>query len=572
MTNMPNLNLIHDNWIHVVVDQKGTTEMVSIKELFERAHEIIDISGDTLVQDFAILRQLLAITQTVYSRYDADGTIYDDIELDEQGLPVGEIDDEENYKMDLLETWETIWENQMFTEQLFDYLDEWAYKFEVFDFIHPFMQVTEETIAPENINSKNAGKVYGRTLDRRLSESANKRNLTSPYGDSVKGVLSEDEVARWMITYHGYSATAEKTKHLKNLNEFTYSKGWLYDLGGIHLKGETLFQTLWLNTMLVHPYETIGVTHQRPTWEISGIEAMDNRLEYKAIDNLAELYTVFSRALFIDPEIDLDKQFVMQSVKIPEVPHVNNFLEPMTLWNYNNSGDSKGSFTPRKHRESENFWQNFGLITQPSTNREKEEHVRPIIMDWLYETVEEYLTDDYQIQIQAITLLDDGNATSWKPTGVVDGKIIAETSVLSDVLDQGWVIRINQAIATTKHAIGKNYRKFLWDIADIRNYGDGNEFINSGVDSVYAQITDSFNEWLMNITFNDSKDEKVKEWYDMLYEILLHEADAQMTNHSNKDVIGVETAKGVKNIFTAHNSFRYFLHGTLKGGETNVEA
>lgn len=53
---MSDYNLIDEPWISVVVDYKGTTKLVGLKEFFEHAHEYIALAGDMPTQDFAVMR------------------------------------------------------------------------------------------------------------------------------------------------------------------------------------------------------------------------------------------------------------------------------------------------------------------------------------------------------------------------------------------------------------------------------------------------------------------------------------------------------------------------------------
>ena len=65
-------NLIHEPWVCVhYLD--GTVGEVSLLELFRDAHTIQSLAGDLPTQDAAILRVLLAILHTVFSRVDVDG-------------------------------------------------------------------------------------------------------------------------------------------------------------------------------------------------------------------------------------------------------------------------------------------------------------------------------------------------------------------------------------------------------------------------------------------------------------------------------------------------------------------
>ena len=68
---MGKFNLLDESWLSVVLDETGTTKEVSLREVFKNAHLYKDLAGDTKTQDFAVLRVLLAVLHTVFSRFDA---------------------------------------------------------------------------------------------------------------------------------------------------------------------------------------------------------------------------------------------------------------------------------------------------------------------------------------------------------------------------------------------------------------------------------------------------------------------------------------------------------------------
>ena len=63
---MERYNLLDEKWISVLAD--NGEKMVSLTELFEQAHELIGLAGDMKMQDFAVMRILLAVLHTVFSR------------------------------------------------------------------------------------------------------------------------------------------------------------------------------------------------------------------------------------------------------------------------------------------------------------------------------------------------------------------------------------------------------------------------------------------------------------------------------------------------------------------------
>lgn len=71
---MSRFNLLDEPWISVIVDEKGHNKLVSITDVFKHASEYKALAGDMKIQDFALLRILLAVLHTVFL-----GTIFREI-------------------------------------------------------------------------------------------------------------------------------------------------------------------------------------------------------------------------------------------------------------------------------------------------------------------------------------------------------------------------------------------------------------------------------------------------------------------------------------------------------------
>ena len=67
-------NLLDEPWIKVI-DGDCRIHEVSLTGLFEHAHDYQDLCGELPTQDFAMLRLLLAVLHTVFSRYDENAKI-----------------------------------------------------------------------------------------------------------------------------------------------------------------------------------------------------------------------------------------------------------------------------------------------------------------------------------------------------------------------------------------------------------------------------------------------------------------------------------------------------------------
>ena len=553
---MEKFNVLDQAWINVITDNKGSTKEVSVNELFSHAHEYKQLAGDMVVQDFAVMRFLLSVLHTVFSRFDAYGKPYRFVDMDDSYKQLNDVDKrkQDEYEDELWETWHNLWAMKKFPPIVLDYLSKWHDHFYLFDEDYPFFQVTKEDVSVENINKKAPSSVAGRNLNRLISESANKTSLFSPKfsANNNKDRLNSAEVVRWLLTFQGYSGLSDKVIFGKEI--YKASKGWLYDIGGVMAKGNNLFETLLLNCILVH---TETQYKQRPCWEHQSSEVIDRLFSSAKIDNLAELYTNWSRAVFINPDMDMTNKVEIQIVKVPEIEHRDNFMEPMTLWRYNKTGENKEKYTPRKHRVNQSAWRSFGLMTLPTSMKDKQEQRKPGIIDWLSEIRE--TVGDINLTVQAITLQDDGNATSWVPVEELIDSFNINSYILTDVIESGWVPRINEVVERTKSVVDRTYRSFINDINEIRNVSS-KDFVDKKVEILFFNIDQPFRNWLSDLTPQAGKDEKIFSWMETLKIIVLEEAEKVLSEAGPRDFTGITKDGKTKNIATAYNNFLYFLN------------
>lgn len=553
-------NLIDENWI-LVLDTTGETKEISLTELFANAQNYKCLAGEMKTQDFAILRILLAVIQTVFSRFDADGNPYDYIDLDDRFRQIDDVDEDDlsHYKKDLRRTWKNLWKAGEFPDIINKYLEKWHDRFYLLDDKYPFMQVSEDIIRN---NTKNRGgtDVGIKTINRTITESKNKIALFAGRDNLGKNKTTSSELSRWLITYHGYPGAIDKTKFTNIGDKFSPSKGWLYDLGGIYFTGDNLFETLMLNLVLVHPQE-FNEYRQRPAWEFSASENVYEALTISLINNLAGLYTRYSRAVYINPYADFSNDFSLEVVKLLNLEHQNQNLELMTTWRKNESGPNKGTFTPKKHRRDISLWRSFGLLAlNPNTN----DTWKVGLMEHL-ESIKNIL-GDYNFTINSVSMEDDGNSSSWVPINEIYDYLNINDFVASDLSENGWVIRIDDTINETKDIVEVTYKKFLKEIKLIRNQQSDN-FVEQRVENVYFLLNDPFKNWLMSITIDADKDQKIEEWRKTLEKIVRSEADKVLENANPRDYTGITIDDKNHNIVTAYNSFNYFLNKKLRKGD-----
>ncbi|PMC49487.1 type I-E CRISPR-associated protein Cse1/CasA [Gardnerella vaginalis] len=546
---MSRFNLLDEPWISVIVDEKGHNKLVSITDVFKHASEYKALAGDMKTQDFALLRVLLAAIHTVFSRYDIQGN--------SREFDSGE-DSEDDFNEETMDIWREVWNSKKFPDAVFKYLEQWHDHFYLFDDKYPFFQVLKQDIDSKKLGGKSPSEISGKNINRLISESNNKIAVFSPKDnvDNNKSSLTEPQLARWIITLQSYAGLADKT--MFGTEKYKASKGWLFDLGGIEIIGANLFETLMLNCVLVGDVQS-PEKKQKPCWEYSGTENIENSFYETFIDNVSQLYTRWSRAIYINPDISIDKPISVSIVKLPDINHKNAFIEPMTVWQYNKEGENKDKYTPRKHRTEEAMWRSFGLLTSQELYDGSVKNHKPGIMEWLNEIKHDIAGSS--ISLQAISMKDDGNATSWVPTDEICDTLYIDEVVVTDNADDGWVYRINNEVEYTRSAIGFIYKQFLLDICEIRNRNkdDATKYSAKYISQAYFLVDQPFREWLANIKPKDSMNERCTQWRNTLHNILIDEAKGMLENATLRDFTGRPSdqseKESTKNIVTAYNIF-----------------
>ena len=564
---MSRFNLLEENWIRVL--EEGEMKEVSLITLFENAEKYRCLAGEMATQNFAMLRFLLAVLHTVFSRVNADGEAYEFLEIDEkfrQKEAVSE-DDEEEYNDALMETWKTLWQRGKFPSVVRKYLEAWKDHFYLLDEKSPFYQVTKEEIDSLPRNYQKLGPILGKQFNRTISESNNKVALFSPKLEECKSKMLESELARWLIMLQGYFGNFDKVKFCQ---EYTPSIGWLYELGGIYLRGRNLFETLMMNFKIT--VEQVGeeIPRQSPCWENSGVENI-KRAFHGVENNLAALYTNWSRAMLVNPELNFFEDILVEVVKLPKLDYSIMEIEPMTLWEYDMKGDNKYNFVPKCHEPNQALWRSYGSIAIPDEIIQNGKE--PGIITWLNK-IRPYFYS-HKLMISAVGIQDDGIDASRMMVNEINDDLALHEIVLFEKGVEGWVARIKGIVDETKEIISTKYRKYLKDIAELRrkkSYEGGNNkkkiedknltiYLEDNLKQIYFEIDKPFRNWLIGIEISSKKEEKAKEWKDFLIRFIKEHAFQKIKEADARDIQGtyIEDGKIIINIFTIYESFCHEL-------------
>ncbi|HBF74608.1 MAG TPA: type I-E CRISPR-associated protein Cse1/CasA [Lactobacillus sp.] len=552
-------NLTTEPWIKVVEAKSNQTKTVSMIDLFENAHLYSRLAGEMRSQDLSLMRLLLAVLHTVYSRVNAIDQQYSWVNIDSKSLILNDSTEQVTPDIDdLLDTWQGIYDHGSFTKSVSQYLKANASYFDFFG-SRPFYQVTEteyDSFVPKKKRvATGTGTVAIKQINRQISESANTPDIFAPKSGMAKNNVDLPELVRWLIMYQSFTGVTDKTK-IETDEKFSTSAGWVYRLNPVFAKGSSLFETLMLNLNLA---DDRNLAPQKPVWEYETIsQYIEERKKQLPPTNLAFLYTLWARLIHIEWGENNDP--IIFSAGLPTFDSENVFLEPMTVWRKDSKASKGGAdvFKPAvKGIRSLGIamWRNFGQYINVD---KADDNNQPGIVSWLQLLKNDNLIDrQKQLHLESVALISDGNATSQSPVmeSCDDMKINADILFDSDEVDY-WPERIEEEVDVTQK-VGKNFWSFAANIATIRNL-DSRDFAGKVSYMFYDQLNEPFKLWLASLSKQDDPDEKIDEWRNILKRIVINSTQQLLMSSSPRDVSGIivdgkNDTRELLNIFTAKN-------------------
>ena len=464
-------NLLTEPWVRVRRPD-NTVQEVSLTDALLHAQDYVDLAGEMPTQDAAMLRLLLAVLFTVFSRVNVEG----------EPEPFEEEDD-------ALARWGDLWQLGHFPEQpLRDYLEQWKDRFWLFHPTHPFWQVPGAEIGTA---------CSAAMLNGEMIESKNKLRLFPLYAGQSKERLSYPQAARWLLSVNGFDDTSLKPKE-KNLPSI--SVGWLGSLGYIQALGNNLYETLMLNLTLLKDGREYW-SENRPCWELETPRSAE-RTKIPCPDDPAQLLTLQSRRLLLHrTEGMVDGYFALGGDFFSKE---NAFAEQMTVWRNAAKKNEPAVFVPCRHDPARQFWREFPAVFCQDSGH------RPGVVRWTE-----------KLQEQRLGILDSRRKIHFRIVGVLYATQNHIEDIFSDsltfqagLLDElscKWQERIVREINNCEKA-AQCVGYLAQDIA----IAAGNKNENVGVPvraQFYFAVDQPFRQWLQAIDLEqDDPDETVLSW------------------------------------------------------------
>lgn len=510
-------SLLEEPWI-CVLRADGSPAKLSLTEVLTQAHQIRDLAGESKTQDSAMLRLLLAVIHTVFSR------------MNEQGLK-----DEVTTVQEALRRWGTLWALGAFPQEpVQSYFSQWQERFWLFHPERPFYQV------PELQGTTNPAK----KLNGVLVESSNKTQLFSLWNGERKNWLTYDEAARWLVFLQGFGDTAAKKPSPK--------LSWLGSIGLIMAKGETLFETLMLNLVLwkdgTERWEE-GV----PSWEE---DIPKEKLREISIPcNQAALLTVQCRRVFLLCENGRVTGYVEAAGDY--FPKENAFCEQMTLWEGIREREQIIGYRPRVHQPSRQMWRDFSVLMGQDVRK-------PGIVAWIG-------------LLKARKKLPKSKMISFQLAGVRYGNMycgivdefsdqLQMYSGLLDELGHKWQNIISEEVDRCDQ-LTKTVGKLAYKV-DRAIGGDGKPAASRAQEQCYYRLDLPFRQWLLAIDPDANlrdQQEMRRTWRSQAKAIAQELGRELVDQGGTAALIGREVTEKIKNreethYYCAPKAFNQFLY------------
>ena len=473
-------NLLTEPWIRVRL-RDNTVREVSLTEALVSAQDYVDLAGEMPTQNAAVLRLLLAVLFTVFSRVDAKG----------KPQPLAQSDD-------ALERWSELWQLGRFpAEPVRDYLEQWKDRFWLFHPTHPFWQVP---------TLSNGIAFDGKKLNGERAESGNKTPLFQNNSKAECAVLTYAQAARWLIYQNGYD---ERGGRPKAGNKPRHGVGWLGQIGFVAVKGKNLYETL-LRNMVFSTGQNAIQEEQAPCWEREHIRT-EQSVEIVMPKNQAELLTLQSRRILLIRSEEMRGVVGYEVLGGDYWDSENAFGEQMTLWRRTSKENEKVTYEPQQHEMGKQLWRELPAMLDP-------EGRKPGVLIWNQKLQSlRILSKKEQIVISVVGIRYDDQGASVKD--VYTDQLEMQLATLND-LGRKWTVRISREVqrceetaknigtlcVELKLAGGLDYNK-------VKGFKDKQKVTEDARAQFYFAVDQPFRQWLQAIDpEQDDPDEAALRW------------------------------------------------------------
>lgn len=520
-------NLLREPWIRVM-RQDCRVEEVSLTDALLHAHEYKGLAGELPTQDAAVLRLLLAVLHAVFERSGIDG--------EESEIETAD---------DAVDRWAELWDNGQFPEKpLTDYLDAQQDNFWLFHPTRPFWQIPDIPECASRPQSEPIQKLNGA-----VSESGHKLRLFAERSGIEKKSLTNAETARWLICMNQYDDNTLKTGlGVALLGQFL----------AIFAKGDTLFQTLMLNFVLVNqhgePWEEIG----KASWEqqINFDEAAKTIAYPNDPVAILSYHARYGKLTKKGEKLDC--------YKTPKggicYEHIS-WNEQMAIWKHNKEKDE---WFILKSLGGKPAWREFcAVINEGRKDSRLEDRKDSLLVQWHHDLIREGRIDKRKmLRYEFVEIAYDTTQHS-SVENICSDSLSLHLNLLSD-LGEVYRRRITDMVARCDKAaecIGHLAADlFLASGGDTEKKANPSKIVK---EHYYYEIDVPFRKWLVSLDADDSPEvrkHKINDWCQQADAIAQRIAEQMVQDAGQPAFIGkmVSIGKDKKKYYSSSLAMKYF--------------
>lgn len=525
-------NLLDEKWI-LVRKSDCTVDELSLTDALLKSHEYVELAGELPTQNVSILRLMLAVLHTVFSRYSPQG----------EPSPLYDSDD-------AADRWKELWNAGRLPEKpIKDYLASVHDRFWLFHPDRPFYQTEAAKIGTEYTASK---------LNGAVSESGNKIRLFCGCTGVQKSELSYSEAARWLLYVNNYDDTSSKPKG-KNLP--SPGAGWLGKLGLITIRGNNLFETLVYNLILLNHKRNFSEVWgpECPAWE-PDVPNTAERAEIPMPDNLSELYTLQSRRLWLNRD-DNEKVIGYNLLGGDFFEKVDAFIEPMTVWSKVKGNERAGEkFQPRRHDSSVQMWREFSYAFETAEGS----HIPGVVLWTKY--IKQLLPKSRKLISFSIASVQYGDKDFFV-NDVFSDSLTFHTDLLTEI-GEHWRAKITDEIKKCDESAAA--LRFLAKDIELAAGSAEDTVLKRAVverarEQYYYEIDLPFRNWLERIDPNweivsEQEEQALREWHETAKRIALRIGQELVESAGTAAIVGraVKDKNDKERYYSAPDAYRYF--------------
>lgn len=347
-------SLIDQPWLMVRTD-RGTTDTLSLTDVFRNAHTLTGLVGDVPTQVFASTRLLLAILHRALA---------------------GPRD---------IEHWVQLWEDpHLPLDMITTYLEQHRTRFDLLHPVTPFLQVADLQTAKGEMSE----------LDKLIADVPNGHPF---FSSRLGGDLTLDfaEAARWLVHAQafdpsGIKSGAQGDTRVKGGKGYPIGTGWCGLLGGVLPEGDTLKDTLFLNLIAREAIESADDPESdRPAWERAPVGPGEEHPGGRAPTGPVDLFTWQSRRIRLAHDGTRVTHVLICNGE-RNTPQNKHLLETHTGWRRSKAQEKKLGvslvYMPREHDAERAVWRGLqsllpGAVTLQSGDAAA--FLVPPVLNWI---------------------------------------------------------------------------------------------------------------------------------------------------------------------------------------------